>query len=184
MSVGGGRVETMTCRIRKSDRRRTRDWAACAFLEGRPAAAVVRAALLLAVACAPGQAPAAGDPTSADDTAIRQLIAEHYVSAVFRTRDEASVRRGFHPGFQLFVLDDGELIMAPLQMWLDRLELDGVVSASDVRHDVIFIDVTGDAAVLRTELFVDGEHEYTDYFSLYRFPADGWRIVTKIFQAH
>jgi hypothetical protein len=164
----------------------------------RATASTALAVLLCTSACAgqpePATASAADSATDSpiesatasaagDEAAIRGLVAEHYVTAVFRTRDEGSVRRGFHPEFQLYVLDDGQLIVAPLEMWLDRLGLDGVTSGSDVRHEVVFVDVEGDAAVLRTELFVDGEHEYTDYFSLYRF-SSGWRIVTKIFQSY
>jgi hypothetical protein len=141
-------------------------------------------ALLTNACTAPGGVPRAATATTADEAAILQVISEHYVAAVFQNRDAASVRRGFHPDFHLFVLDDGEIIVAPLELWLERLGLDGQPSTSRIGHEVVFVDVTGDAAVLRTELFVDGEHVYTDYFSLYRFPSDGWRIVTKIFQSH
>ena len=145
------------------------------------APAVALAALLLVSACT--QRLVAQDQGQ-DQAAIRELIAEHYVKAVFVSREEAAVRRAFHPSFHLFVLDDGEIIIAPLQMWLDRLKLDGVPSSSAVRHDVGFVDVSGDAAAVRTELYVNGQHVYTDYFSLYRFPTAGWQIVTKIFQSH
>jgi len=118
-----------------------------------------------------------------DASAIRRLIEDHYVSAVFALRDEAAVRRGFHADFQLFVRSDDGLLVVPLDAWLARLELDGIPSAGAIRHEVAFIDVTGDAALARTELFVDGEHEYTDYFALYRM-HDGWRIVAKTFQSH
>ena len=45
------------------------------------------------------------------------------------------------------------------------------------------MDVTGNAATVRLELYRDGKHAFTDYLSLYRFP-DGWKIVSKTFQAH
>lgn len=132
--------------------------------------------------------PAAGRPTAppeaartADEAAIRRVIADYYVNAVFVTRDAAAVRTGFHPRFSLFVLDGDSVIVAPLDLWLDRLALDGVRSNKAYHHEVAFVDVAGDAAVVRTELFEDGQHIYTDYFNLYRFPSEGWRIVTKIF---
>jgi hypothetical protein len=146
--------------------------------------------LLIATSCTAGgsrgasAAAAAGQVVASDEAAIRALITEHYVTAVFRSRDEAAVRRGFHPAFTLYVLDDGELIVASLDMWLERLGLDGVPTVSQVRHDVVYIDVTGDAAILRAELYVDAAHEYTDYFALYRFPGERWQIVSKIFQSH
>ena len=117
-----------------------------------------------------------------DSAAIRRVIAEQYVNAVFVVRDEAGVRRGFHPRFHLFVLDADTVIVAPLDMWLGRLKLDGVPRSDAMRHDVALLDIAGDAAVVRTELFENGRHIYTDYFSLYRFRDGGWRIVSKIFQ--
>jgi len=133
--------------------------------------------------CAMAQAPVP-PPTAAptaDQAAIRALIADHYVTGVFVTRDEGAVRNAFHPRFHLFVLDSDTIIVAPLDMWLGRLGLDGVRSTKAMRHEVAFIDVAGNAAVARTELYEDGQHIYTDYFSLYRFPS-GWSIVTKIFE--
>ncbi|HUF11515.1 MAG TPA: nuclear transport factor 2 family protein [Longimicrobiales bacterium] len=139
---------------------------------------LILAALPFVQACAAGPSP------EADNAAIQALIAEHYVDAVFSSRDEASVRSAFHPGFQLFALDDGTLLMVSLDAWMDHLELDGVPDTTEVRHEVVFVDVSGDAAVARTELFVGGEHVYTDYFSLYRVPGSGWQVVSKIFQSH
>lgn len=141
-------------------------------------AGVLMLTALLSAACA------AGPSADVDSAAIRTLIAERYVDGVFSSREEASVRAAFHPQFQLFALDDGELLMVSLDTWMDHLELDGVPDTTEVRHEVVFVDVTGDAAVARTELFVGGEHVYTDYFALYRMPDSEWQIVSKIFQSH
>lgn len=138
--------------------------------------------LALSTLAAPAVAQQQASPVDTGDVAaIRSLIADHYVNAVFVTRDERSVRQAFHPRFHLLVFDNDSVIVAPLDFWLDRLKLDGKPSARTYRHDVVFIDVAGDAAVARTELFEDGRHIYTDYFGLYRF-SSGWRIVTKTFQ--
>lgn len=133
------------------------------------------------VRCALAQTHVPAAAPAGDLTAIRALIADHYVTGVFVTRDEAAVRNAFHPRFHLFVLDRDTIIVAPLDMWLGRLRLDGVRGTKAMRHEVAFIDVAGNAAVARTELYEDGQHIYTDYFSLYRFQS-GWRIVTKIFE--
>ena len=52
---------------------------------------------------------------------------------------------------------------------------DRVVSA-----EIPTVDIAGNAAVARAQVYYDGEHVFTDYMSLYRFP-EGWRIVAKIF---
>jgi len=119
-----------------------------------------------------------------DDAAIREVIETAYVDAVFVARDEAAVRAGFHPDFVLAVLmDDGEILVVTLDEWLARLELDGTPSGDEVRHEIERVDVTGDTAVVKALLWIDGEHVYTDYMGLYRLPA-GWRIVTKVFHGH
>jgi hypothetical protein len=47
----------------------------------------------------------------------------------------------------------------------------------------VFVDVTGNAAIAKIEVFKDSRHVYTDYMSLYKF-KDGWKIVNKIYQKH
>ena len=118
-----------------------------------------------------------------DEAAIKELLVESYVYGIYVNRDEAAVRRGFHPDFVLHVLDDGHLIQAPLDMWLARLQLDGTKNATPFAHKFTSIDVTGNSAVVTMEIFEDSRHIYTDYFGLYRF-ADGWMIVNKIFYGH
>lgn len=118
-----------------------------------------------------------------DASQVRQLLVDSYVNGIYVNRDEQVVRDGFHSDFVLHVLDDGHLIQASLDMWLSRLQLDGVKSATP--HDYAFesIDVTGNSATVKMEIYKDSVHIYTDYFGLYRF-VDGWKIVNKIFYGH
>jgi hypothetical protein len=98
-------------------------------------------------------------------------------------RDEAVIRNGFHPDFIMSVNDGDGVILVPLDMWLERLELDGQPNPGLVEWQVDFIDVTGDAASAKLQIYEDGEHLYTDYFGLYKMP-DGWKIVNKSFHSH
>ena len=119
-----------------------------------------------------------------DDVAeIRALLIESYVDGIYINRDEDAVRKGFHPDFVLHVLDHGQLIQAPLDMWLARLQLDGEKSRSSYDYSFESVDVTGTSAVVKMEIHEDSRHLYTDYFGLYKF-ADGWMIVNKIFSGH
>lgn len=128
---------------------------------------------------APAPRLASGDAESA----VREVLVEAYVSGVHIARDPDAVRRGFHPDFVMMVYDNGQLVPVSLQEWLDRMELDRVPTSDTIRHVFRSIDVTGDAAIAILEIYENGTHIYTDYFSLYRFP-DGWRIVSKIFHGH
>jgi hypothetical protein len=125
----------------------------------------------------------AAEQADTDERAIRDVVRDAYVSGVFIARDEAAVRRGFHPDFVLTVHQDDGVIVAPLDIWLDRLKLDGVPSRDAVTHDVDFVDITGRTALIKLRLTINGRHRYTDYMGLYRFD-EGWRIVNKVYEDH
>ena len=121
---------------------------------------------------------------AADDVAaIEDLIVETYVEAVYVNRDEQAVREGFHSSFVLHVYRDGEVVQESLTDWLDRLQLDGVRTDDRIDYEIGFIDITGNSAIARLEIFRDSIHLYTDYFGFYRF--DGrWLFINKTFFAH
>lgn len=123
------------------------------------------------------------DSSASDEAAIRTVLVDAYVEGIHVNRDSAAVRRGFHPDFVMAVYDEGALIVVPLQMWLDHLQLDGQRTSHTIDHVFSSIDVTGSAATAKMEIYEDGTHIYTDYFGLYEFP-DGWRIVNKLFYDH
>jgi hypothetical protein len=145
----------------------------------RHALAPTLAALTVALAPLSLYAQAPG----AEDRAVRRVIETAYVTGVFVTRDTAAVRAGFHPDFVLSVLQDDRVLVVSLDRWLGHLKLDGRRSTDTVEHRFERVDVTGNTATVKLQLFVNGEHEYTDYFGLYRF-SDGWKIVTKVFASH
>jgi hypothetical protein len=118
-----------------------------------------------------------------DDRLIRRVVEDAYVSGVFVTRDPAAVRRGFHRDFVLSVRQGDDIIVAPLDVWLARLELDSVRSSDRVEHMFDRVDITGRTAVVKLRITINGKHVYTDYMGLYRFP-DGWKIVNKVFEDH
>lgn len=132
----------------------------------------------------PERAAAGSGSTSSDEAAIRRLLAEGYMAAVFVDRDETAVRRAFHPAFRMLVLDDEELLVVTLEEWLEHLELDGRRATERVEHRVTGVSVTGDAASARVEIRRDGKRIYSDHFLLYRLPDLGWRIVGKAFHDH
>ena len=114
---------------------------------------------------------------------IEALLVESYVEGIYKSRDEEAVRKGFHPDFVMHVLDDGHLIQAPLDMWLERLQLDGIRNTTPYSHSFESVDFTGNTATVKMQIYEDSRHLYTDYFGLYKF-ADGWMIVNKIFYGH
>ena len=118
-----------------------------------------------------------------DEAAVRQVLVDAYVEGLHVNRDLAAVQSGFHPDFVMHVYDDGHLIQAPLAMWLERLQLDGTKNPKPIDYQFDLVDVTGNSAVAKLQIFEDSKHIYTDYFGLYKFD-DGWKIVNKIFYGH
>jgi len=45
------------------------------------------------------------------------------------------------------------------------------------------VDVTGNAAVAKIEIYKDGKHIYSDYMALYKID-NNWKIVNKIYFSH
>jgi hypothetical protein len=130
--------------------------------------------------------PAYAAAAEADVEAVKAVVKSAYVEGVHVKGDGTLMRAGFHPDFRMLVLRDGALSPVTLDDWAARIEK-GVAERKgpppEIRHEFSRVDVTGDAAVVRLELYRGGKHTFTDYLSLYRFPA-GWKIVSKIFQAH
>jgi hypothetical protein len=130
-------------------------------------------------------APAAGQ---ADESAnVKAVVQSAYVEGVHAKGDAALMRAGFDPEFRMYVLRDGKLTIVTLEDWAGRIEAaakkDPNAKRPAIKAEYTMIDVTGNAAVAKVDLYRDGKHTFTDYLSLYKFP-DGWKIVSKIFQAH
>jgi hypothetical protein len=135
--------------------------------------------LLLVVALAAPVVAAEGDVE-----AVKAVVKSAYVEGVHAKGDVALMRAGFHPAFRMLTLRDGALAPVTLDEWTARIgKADPTAPRPEIRHEFTSVDVTGDAAVVRLELHRGGKHAFTDYLSLYRFP-DGWKIVSKTFQAH
>jgi hypothetical protein len=73
-----------------------------------------------------------------------------------------------------------------LENWIARLEESkekNPTLTEKTTHKFEIVELTGNAAIARIELFKDGKHIFTDFMSLYKFD-DGWKIVNKIFYRH
>jgi len=134
--------------------------------------------LAAAVAVFAGAAPAGAD----DAAAVKAVVVSAYVEGVHAKGDAAAMRAGFHPAFRMDVLRDGQLASVSLDEWIVRLEKGWAQAAPrpKIRHEFAHVELAGDAAAVRLELYRDDVHVFSDFLSLYRFP-DGWKIVAKTF---
>jgi len=141
----------------------------------------------LAIGAAILSSAAAATAQSSDADAVKAVVQSAYVEGVHANMNADQMRRGFHPDFHMLMLRDGKLTSITLEEWIGRMEANAKQNPSapkpSVRAELPIVDVTGNEAVVKVELYRDGKHAFTDYLFLYKFP-DGWKIVSKIFQAY
>ena len=123
-----------------------------------------------------------------DKAAIETLIEGAYINGAFNDLDTATMRAGFHPVFKIYEVRDDALGEYPIDDWIASIEKRKAASDFDPAdekydHKFVFVDVTGNAAVAKIELFKDSKHIYTDYLSLLKF-SDGWKITDKVYFRH
>lgn len=123
---------------------------------------------------------------ASDRDDVVKVVTEAYIEGVHAKPDPAAMRRGFHPDFRMLVLADGRMNAVTLDEWATRIgkaAADPKAPKFAIRHEFPQVDVMGNAATVKVELWRDGVHTFTDYLSLYKF-ADGWKIVAKTFYTH
>jgi len=143
---------------------------------------------ILAAALAAAAPALAADLTPAQ-LAVRQVVQDAYVDGIHNYRNVEAIRQGFHPGFEMLMLRDGELGTLPIAEWIARIEKSNAdkpippdaLRTTEATYPII--DVTADVALCKVELSREGKHIFTDYLLLYRFD-DGWKIVGKAFYRH
>lgn len=119
---------------------------------------------------------------SNDRLAIENLIKTSYVKGVHENRDRELIRDGFHENFKINVLmNQDSLLVGSLDMWLSRLPNEP--NESKIDYKILDINVTGNSASAKLEIYQDKELIYTDYMLMYKFP-EKWMFVSKIFQSH
>ena len=115
-----------------------------------------------------------------DEQAIRRHIERYYFEGV-RHSDTSAAHRAFHPVAVMYSIRDGQLAERAIPDWLTAIaeRAPKPPKPDDVQRRVVSVDVTGNAAVAKTEL-VQPEAVVTDYLSLLKVNGD-WTIVGKIF---
>lgn len=115
---------------------------------------------------------------------IKQVVEKAYIQGIHGSQDEETIRSGFHQDFAMLVLRDDAIDKVTVDEWLDRIEAmkadNPELWSARTTHDFLLIDVAGNAAVAKLNVYKGEVHFSTDYMLLYRF-EDGWRIVSKVF---
>jgi hypothetical protein len=115
---------------------------------------------------------------------IKKVIEESYIDGIHKTQDEKLIGKGFHKDFNMLVLQKNNIEKVDIEGWLKRIEkmkLDNPeLWKAKTTCKFILVDVTGNSAVAKLEVYKGEIHFSTDYMLLYKF-EEGWEIVSKIY---
>jgi hypothetical protein len=118
---------------------------------------------------------------------IKTVINKAYIEGIHNNGDLSETRKGFHPGFDLLMLQNNQLVKLPIYNWIESTERARKENPDAKRPQTtvnyVNIDITGTAAVAKIELLREGKLIFTDYLMLYRF-EEGWKIVGKTYFRH
>lgn len=117
---------------------------------------------------------------------IKEFIDTAFVKG-FLFGDLEAVKKGFYPGFNRLVFENNMIHKVPIHNDMEcerrrQIKEPGKPEAN-YSHRLISIDITGIAAIVKIEVYIDSKLKYTDYLSLYKF-KEGWKIVSKIDNTH
>ncbi len=115
--------------------------------------------------------------------AIQEVVIEGYIGPIFKSGDIEAIKKGFHPKFNMLILRENNLVKYPLEEWIKSIKKREYPTKDVVVWDIIIIDITGNAAVVKVKINISNQRKYSDYLSLYKF-KDGWKIVIKIYFQH
>lgn len=121
--------------------------------------------------------------------AIKSTIQNAYIDGIQNNGDIKNIENGFHEGFNLLGVRDNMLTKFPIYSWIQSVENRKEKNPNPPTEDkkitcnYVFIDVTGNAAMAKIELYRNSEILFTDYLQLYKF-EEGWKIVSKIYFRH
>jgi hypothetical protein len=121
-----------------------------------------------------------------DEDKIKEVITSAYIEGIQNRGTAEQIRQGFHPSFNMLRLIDNDVKPLPIEEWITNLEktkAKGDPAPAKAEGKFINVDVTGNAAVVKLELYREGKKTFTDYLVLYKF-NEGWRIISKTFHRH
>ena len=121
-----------------------------------------------------------------DEESIKHVITTAYIEGIHNLGNIEEIRKGFHPTFTMLRLVDNEIKPYPIAEWITATEnkkKETPTSTSKAEGKFISIDITGNAAVVKLDLYRDSKRTFTDYLVLYKF-TEGWRIVSKTYFRH
>lgn len=123
---------------------------------------------------------------ASDEDAIRQVIQSSYIDGIQNNGPSDQIRKGFHSTFTMLRFVENDVKPYPIEEWIAAIEKRKAENApvpAKAEGKFINIDITGNAATVKLELYRDNKKTFTDYLVLYKF-TEGWKIVSKTYYRH
>lgn len=115
---------------------------------------------------------------------IKQVVDEAYIQGIHLRQNRAQIDKGFHPVFEMLVLDNNEVMRVNVDAWLTRIETMKEANpdlwAGLTTYELKIVDVSKYAAVIKLEVYKGGKFFSYDYMLLYKIEGK-WKIVSKVF---
>ncbi|CAM2994141.1 nuclear transport factor 2 family protein [Chryseobacterium flavum] len=126
---------------------------------------------------------------STEKQELRKLVEETFINGALNKLEVEEMLRGFHPDFAILIAKEHELFRLQLHDWMKVVEnyknsSEKVKSGiRNLDYTIDVMDVTGNTAIVKAQLFRDHKIIITDYLSYIKYP-DGWKAVAKISNEH
>jgi hypothetical protein len=122
-----------------------------------------------------------------DEERVRQVLEDVYVRDMYMKESREALSREFDEVFHMLVPELDGRNNEPISLrWegLEELQSNHPKAVfPESRFEFPLVDVVGNAAVARVDVFHGGTHVYSDFVSLYCVQGQ-WRLVSKVFHAH
>ena len=122
-----------------------------------------------------------------EKAAVKNVIVEAYVKGIHINRDVDAIKKGFDDEFNMVYMHGNHVHKLPIAKWIESIKKSKIKnpepSKAKITHKFPLVDITGNAAVAKIEIYKDGKHIYSDYMALYKIDKN-WKIVNKIYYSH
>jgi len=123
-----------------------------------------------------------------DEELVKQVVTSAYVEGIQNRGSVDDIRKGFHPAFVMQRFLEGDVKPLSIEEWITNMEKSKAQNPNPsnpikTEGKFVSVDVTGNAALVKLELYREGKKTFTDFLALYKF-SEGWRIVSKTYNRH
>ncbi len=130
-----------------------------------------------------------GQELTPEQKAVKAEVLKTYIIPLYGGGSLDDLKAGLHEDFNMYVLYEGQFSKRSKKMWMDKM--DEVRSRpkkagpkAKNTWNFLMIDITGQTAVAKVEVFRNGKLNFTDYLTLYKFEDQGWKLLSKFFTSH